>query len=337
MVRDVPEIEPVGWVDPNPDAFVDPPPGTRTFGSLRDALDGATSSTLPEAVLVTAGLHAHAPLARAALEAGLDVLIEKPFAPTLHEARELVELAEAQGRTLMVSQNYRFHAAPQRVAALLGEQAIGQIGAVRIDFRKHFRHNPEHPYRRGLQPLLLDMFVHHADLMRFVLGREPRAVHCQSWNPPWSGFEDPASAAMSVDFGGGIVVAWRGSWESTAPATLWAGDWTIEGEQGVIDWSSRGDEGDAAPDWVTVRKGADVERLDVAPLVRADRHGALGEFARAVRTNEDPATSGRDNLGTLGLCLAAIRSAADGRRVTIETPESDLKSGPESTSRRVVR
>jgi len=314
VVRDVPEVEAAGWVDANPAALETAPPGVRTFADLPSAIGVEPA---PDAVLVTTGVHAHAPVAKAALEAGLHVLVEKPFAPTLREAEALVDLAAARGRTLMVSQNYRFHGAPVAVADLLRREQIGAIGNVRVDFRKRFRHPADHPYRRGFQPLLLDMFVHHADLMRFVLARQAVAVECTTWNPPWSRFEDPASAAMTVDFGDDLTVTWRGSWESTSAPTLWAGEWTIEGADGSVAWSSRGDLEEEDVDWVRLRRDGEIRELPVNAPRAIDRRGSLTAFAAAIHAGTVPETSGRDNLGTLEICFAAIRSAAEGRRVSV--------------------
>ena len=270
-----------------------------------------------DAAIVALPNHLHAPVTIELLDRGIHVLVEKPFAPSLAEAEALVELARDRDRVLMVSQNYRFHAGPTEVAGLLRRERIGRIGNVRVDFRKRFRHPADHPYRRGFQPLLLDMFVHHADLMRFVLGREAVAVECATWNPPWSRFEDPASAAMTVDFGDDLSVSWRGSWESTSTPTLWAGEWTIEGEDGAIAWSSRGDLEERDLDWVQLRRDGETHDLPLSAPRALDRHGSLTAFAAAIRAGSEPTTSGRDNLGTLKICLAAIRSVAKGQRVEL--------------------
>ena len=60
------------------------------FTSLAAAIEAVDA----EAVLVTANLPGHVPLALEALRAGKHVLLEKPFAPSLDEARKVVELAE---------------------------------------------------------------------------------------------------------------------------------------------------------------------------------------------------------------------------------------------------
>jgi len=75
----------------------------------------------------------HAPIAIAAAEAGKHILVEKPMAMNLAQAREIVAAADRYGVTLMVGQNQRFMSAHREVKALLDQGAIGRVAAVRID------------------------------------------------------------------------------------------------------------------------------------------------------------------------------------------------------------
>jgi predicted dehydrogenase len=265
-------------------------------------------------VLITAGAAVHAPLALTALAAGKHVLVEKPFAPTLLEAQAVVEAAAAQGRVLMVSQNYRHFPAPWAVRDLIAEGALGEVGSVYVDFRVDMtRRLPAgHPYLALYEPLLLDMAIHHFDLMRFTLGQEPSAVTCSSWNPPGSAFTYAPSAAATVRMAEGATVAYRGSWLG-APKTLWAGEWRLEGAKGRLSWTSRkGGIDDLSGERVTLRG----RTLPLPTLPRLGRRGVLTEFADAVATGREPLSSGAHNLGTLELTLGAIASAAEGRSLT---------------------
>ncbi|GAB4201290.1 MAG: Gfo/Idh/MocA family oxidoreductase [Roseiflexaceae bacterium] len=285
-------------------------PPERCFATLAEALD----STNAEAVLITASLGAHIPVTLAALDAGKHVLVEKPFAPSVEEAQAAVEAAEARGLVLMVSQNYRFYPAIRATLALLREQLLGPISAVSIDFRRYANGNPGPANRHHAlaQPLLMDMAIHHFDLMRLLTGQEPQQVSCHAWNPPWSNFVEPATAAATITFDGGAVVSYRGSWVSAGAPTPWAGDWLIECERGAISMTSRADAGLRA-ERVTLRPLKKAARQIALPeLAQIDRAGALAAFVHAVRSGEPPECSGRDNLGTLWLMRAAIESANTG-------------------------
>ncbi|MBK9713546.1 MAG: Gfo/Idh/MocA family oxidoreductase [Kouleothrix sp.] len=284
-------------------------------GACFPSLEAALEATDADAVLVTTALPGHVPVALAALEAGKHVLVEKPFAPSLADARRVVDAAAAHGRVLMVSQNYRFYPAAQTAAALIREGTLGPVGAASVQFRKYANTQPRGANRHYTmqQPLLMDMAIHHFDLMRFVLNQEPERVSCHAWNPPWSNFDDPAAAIATIAFDGGALLDYHGSWVSTATPTTWAGAWQIECAEGLLSWTSRDDRTTDA-DLVTIqRRGKHARRVSLPALPYYDRAGSLAAFADAIHNSAEPPASGRDNLGSLALMFAAIESAATGR------------------------
>ena len=289
------------------------------FTSLQEAL----ATVACDAVLVTASLPGHVPAAMTALQAGKHVLLEKPFAPTLAEARQLVTLARQQDRILMISQNYRFHPAVQRVRDLIREQTLGPVGTVHIAFRKFRNTAPResNPHYHIWQPLLADMSIHHFDLMRYILGQEATDLFCQAWNPTWSNFDEPASAAAVITFSAGTIVNYQGSWVSTGPQTSWAGFWRVECERGELCWESRGSGETDVPDRATMRVlGGEPEEIALPTMARIDRHGSLDAFVQAVHSGKEPGSSGRDNLGTLALMLAAITSSNNHAALHLSRP-----------------
>jgi predicted dehydrogenase len=316
----VSEIDRVALVDAHPATLAAAKealdvPEERFFPSLEAALEAEDA----EAVLVTVPLVAHVQVAQATLAAGKHVLVEKPFAPSVAEAREVVETAAERGLTLMVSQNYRFFPAPRVVADLIQRGELGPVGTVHVDFRKHITAKTGSARHFALEnPLLADMAIHHFDLMRMVLGQEARSLVCHTWNPPGSPFSDDPAGIAAVDFEGGAVATWRGSWVSPGPGTNWGGEWRVECEKGEIVWTSRGDGGDVTDDRVTVIPvGGKPRELTMPTLRRHGRAGALAAFAEAIAAGKEPETSGRDNLGSLALVEAAVASAATGATVPI--------------------
>ena len=290
-------------------------PADRCFESLKEAI----SETQPEAVLNTTALPAHAATTKLALEAGLHVLVEKPFAPSLVEANNLVEEARLRDRILMVSQNYRFFPAPRTIAAMVHESDLGKLYEVSIDFRRYSTAGPNGRGRHHLeeQPLLVDMSIHHFDLLRLILSREPQRIYCEAWNPEWTSFSGPSVAIASVVFEGGIVVSYRGSWISAAPVTPWAGEWRMEFENGEIVWTSAADS-DPSLDRVVVRpRGGEPRTIALNTAPRTGTFGTLTEFVSAIRSGREPETSGRHNLGTIALMEAAVESATLRQPVTI--------------------
>lgn len=77
-------------------------------------------------VVVAAPNRAHVPLARAAIAAGVPVVVDKPLAPDAAQGRALVEEARAAGVMLSVFQNRRWDADFLTVRRLLAEAAVGE-------------------------------------------------------------------------------------------------------------------------------------------------------------------------------------------------------------------
>ena len=99
-------------------------PGATVYPTVADLW---ADSGRYEIAVVTTPNDTHAPLARAALEAGMSVVVDKPFALTAAQARELTDLAEKLGRVLTVYQNRRWDADFLTLWRLVEEGALGRV------------------------------------------------------------------------------------------------------------------------------------------------------------------------------------------------------------------
>jgi predicted dehydrogenase len=288
------------------------------FTSLDDALGAVAAS----AVLVTTDLPSHIPMVKAALRAGKHVLVEKPFAPSVAEAKDAVELADTLGLTLMVSQNYRFFPAVRAVQQVTREEQLGKLLHIDLDFRRHSPPSTKRlaGHRNWDQPLLLDMSIHHFDLLRAVTGREATAVYCRTHNPAWTGFREPPEGAATIDLGDDLSVNYRGSWTHPGRKTLWAGEWRMEFEKGELWWTSRGDlQTDSQDEAWIYDHYAKRSAVTLPDLARTDRAGALDAFATAIAEGAQPESSGKENLGSLALAHAAVESSLKRETVAVAT------------------
>jgi predicted dehydrogenase len=286
-------------------------PRGQCFRSLGDALAAVEC----DAVVSVLPIALHAPAAEEALAAGKHVLTEKPFTETIRQAGELVSLAEANGRVLMVSQNYRYFPATQLAADFVRSAWLGALQQIKVDFRRNALVEG-YSYWGMQNPLVVDMAVHHFDLMRMVVGEDPTEVNCRTWNPPSSPFDSDPCGAMVIQFPSGVVVSYRGSWLDQGPQTAWAGEWQMDFEQGTVVWTARADPPNRLRrDRLVMRRpNNEPEVQDLPPMPLHDRRGVLTAFAQAIRTGRDPQffPSGRANIGTLAIIAAALRSAQTG-------------------------
>jgi predicted dehydrogenase len=321
VLPQVPGAQVVGYVDDRSSALAEVRRAKiADVDNCHDSFEAALQHRDADAVLVTTDLTSHVSVVRAALQAGKHVLVEKPLAPSMAEATEVVELAEERGLRLMVSQNYRFFPAVRAAQRLVRDGTLGKVLHVDLDFRRFSPPLSATPtgHRTWAQPLLVDMSIHHFDLLRAVLGRDPTSIHCRTWNPSWAGFRDPPEGTATIAFGDDLSVSYRGSWVCPDRRTLWAGEWRMEFEQGEVWWTSRGDQSTGLEDAVWAFDHH-AERRDLAlpevPLV--DRAGSLEAFVAALAEGRVPETSGRDNLKSLALTYGAVESARRGEQLTL--------------------
>ena len=306
-VAESPDVELVGVVDLDLDAAR---AGAEAAG-LPDLpvdrdLAALVERTSPDAVLDVTVPVAHHPVTMQALSLGLPVLGEKPAAQTVAEALSLTAAAEVTGELFMVSQSRRYN--DQLVALRAHAELLGEVGMVSTSFARapHFG-----GFREEMDDvLLLDMAIHAFDSARYLIGRDPVAVWCDSWNPAWSWYRGDAAASAVIEFEGGVRYRYDGSWCSPGAETSWNGAWRISGSAGTALWS-----GDDEP---TSDVDGQPGRPAPRPSVGVEIAGSLAAFARALRTGERPDGEVHGNVMSLAMVEAAILSTRSGQRVSID-------------------
>lgn len=124
----------------------------------------------------------HYPLAKAALEAGLDVVVDKPFAVTSGEGRELVQLAKDLGRVLTVFHNRRWDGDFLTVRKLLAAEALGAVTRFESRFER-WQPEASKPWKAAATPgegggVLFDLGSHLIDQALQLFG-PARVVHAE--------------------------------------------------------------------------------------------------------------------------------------------------------------
>jgi predicted dehydrogenase len=311
-------FELAGVMDPAPEALdasvaeghVD---AARCFTDLEEML----AATTPDALLACPIIAAHGWAVRTGLEAGLHVLVEKPFVTDLHEARELAELAEARGRQLGVVQNWRTRSAGQALKRALDEQRIGAVSHIAFRYLRDREqpHLPDYLFDEP-DPILWAMGIHHLDLFRYVLGEDVVRVEGRAARPAWSRYRVPSINDLWMETESGVVISYVASF-SSRNAHIPQESLQVEGELGTIYNDSDYFE---PPLWLSLRgqDGAavdltgdvpDAERAYQAQYDIADT-AILQNFRAAVIETAPLISSGRDNLGTLATIDAARTAIA---------------------------
>ena len=285
-------------------------PKGRRFKDLGEAIKAVKA----DAVLTVTPPVVHLQHAKLAFANGLHLLTEKPIGATLADAKEMVRLADEAGRILMVAQNYRYHAAMQTLKRLVKEKPLGAFGHGHIDFyipgdfRGSFRETMEYP-------LLVDMAIHHIDLIRSVTGRNIVKVTAQTFRPEWSWYQHHPGLKMLLELEGGLPFSYSGDWSGRGHCTTWNGAWRLQCENGSIEYTHDDKIVQTSSTfWHADQKAETIAADQVPSQVQAV---LLSKFAEAIRTNTPPETSGKDNLWSFGAVMAGVVSAKEGRTVDV--------------------
>jgi predicted dehydrogenase len=308
-----PEVELVGYVEPVEATRQ----AAREQLALPEAqlfsdLEAALAAVEADFVVDVTPPAAHEEIAIRAFEAGLHVLQEKPLSDDWEAAKRTVAAGEKHGRTYMITQNYRFNPTPRATRPLIDAGRIGRPEQASMGFYRAWATRPGTHYTTMAFPLIKDMGIHHFDLLRYVLGQEPVEVRAATWNPSWGWHAGDASHVVEILFDGGCRVTHHACGCSVGKQSPWNGDLRVEGPEGSLTW-----EEDRI--FLTREKpGEPLCREEIHPgEVPPGQDACLLEFTAAIREGREPECSGRDNLQSLAIVFAAVRSAQTGERVRI--------------------
>ncbi len=159
------------------------------FGFERASGDWRQVVADPEVdvVSITTPNKFHLEMAVAALAAGKHVWCEKPMAPKLAEAEEMLAAARASGKATVLGYNYIQNPAVRHIRRLLDENAIGSVNHVRIEMDEDFLADPEAPFQQRHEAVngwgaLDDFAVHPLSLIHTLFGGVAR-VMCDMAKP----------------------------------------------------------------------------------------------------------------------------------------------------------
>jgi predicted dehydrogenase len=147
------------------------------------------------------GLHADAAIM--ALQRGKHVYVEKPLATNVTDGERVVAAWKGSGLTAMMGFNYRYNPIVQRARARLAAGAVGTVVGVRTVFATPRRAIPAWKQQRDTGGgVLLDLAVHHVDLVRFLLDTEVAHVSAEVH----SAASDQDTAFLQLRLTNGITV-----------------------------------------------------------------------------------------------------------------------------------
>ncbi len=295
---------------------------SRTFDVPAVYTDAAAmlAEVKPDFVDVATTVASHRPLVELALAAGALTVCQKPFAETYADGLAMVEAAERAGRPLIVHENFRWERAFRLVRAEIDAGSIGRPFFARLSFRHAYDVYANQPYLAEVEDFgLMDVGLHLFDVARYLMGDVAKiACMTQRLNPIVRG-EDAFTALLRHD-DGGVSSIECSFFSRTTPDPFPETLARIEGPEGTIEITVGG--------LIRVHRDGRVREIDGDPPVPAwgerpwhmvqDSVAAFeAHVVDVLAGRAAPQPSGRHNLETLAITLAAYRSAARDEVVTL--------------------
>jgi len=272
------------------------------FGIAKTFADAEAmlAATELDAVDIAAPRQLHAPLVRLAAKRRLPVLCQKPLAPNLQQAIELV--AEVKDLTrLMVHENWRFRGYYRDAGSWLREGRIGNVKQAQLTLlTSGVLPGPDglrpalqrQPFMRGEKRMLVaEVLIHHLDTLRMLLG--PLRVTAASLSRSYSEMAGEDGAVIQMKADSGAAVAIFASFAAHGFPAAQVDRLEILGDGGSIRLDGP---------LLTCSGAAPVEqRYDLAAEYQGSYNRAIAHFVQSLLDNTPFETAPEDNLETLRL------------------------------------
>ena len=291
-------------------------PNVRTTNSLDDLLQDPDTP----GVVIASTAPTHFALAKRALEAGKDVMVEKPMALTATEAAELARLAEASDRVLMVGHLMEYHPGLVALRKLIDGGELGEVR--RIESRRS-----NHGVLRTDENAWWSLAPHDISMAVRLMGTWPTTVLCDGQNIVQKHVADVVGGTLK--FPGGRLARIDVSWHDPAKVRelklYGTKKWAVFND--MLPWDrkvivyDRGFDTDAGGK-ITIRRGNETPLpLDqTEPLIAEARH-----FVECIRTRSRPISNGRSGTGVVAILEAGQASLEAGREVPVQAPPTGLR------------
>jgi predicted dehydrogenase len=262
-----------------------------------------------EAVAVATPVSTHHPIARACLEAGKHVLVEKPLASSIAEAEELVRIAEKNNRVLFTGHTFVYTAAVSKMKELVEAGELGEIfyvSSIRVNLGL---------FQEDIN-VIWDLAPHDISILNHMFGSEPVTVSTFAKSYIRKGIEDVAFLVLQYPRGiiAHIHVSWLDPCKIRRTTLVGSKQMLVYDDTSTLEKIRVYDKGvDIQPHYDTFGEFQLAYRFgdiivpkihDVEPL-----KSECGHFIECIRTGQVPRSDGRAGLSVVRVVERACESA----------------------------
>lgn len=266
----------------------------------------------------------HATIALDCIEAGCNLIIEKPIALSLEDADKIINLAKEKGVKVCANHQNRFNKSIKKIREAKEKRRFGKLfyGTAHIRWNRGWEYYSRAPWRGTWEQdggALMNQCIHNIDLLRWMMGNDIDEVfaYTDKLNHEYIDAEDLGIALVKFKNGAyGIIEGTTDIYPKNLEETLY-----IFGEKGTV--KAGGSSVNTIDEWNFSDELDDpneVKRLfaENPPNVYGFGHTPLyADVIDAIENDRDPYVTAEDGRRALELVLAIYKSAAEGRPVKL--------------------
>lgn len=278
----------------------------------------------PELVAIATESGRHAAIALDCIEAGCNVIIEKPIALSLADADAIIAAGKRKNVRVCACHQNRFNRSVQYIRKAVEAGRLGRLlhGTAHIRWNRGDSYYTQAPWRGTWAQdggALMNQCIHNIDLLRWMMGRDIDEVfaYTDNLNHPIIEAEDLGMALVKFSNGSyGIIEGTTNVYPRNLEETLY-----LFGEAGTV--KAGGKSVNIIEEWQLADGLDDAEQVKATyhenpPSVYGFGHTPLyADVIEAIRDGREPYVSGEEGRRALELVLAIYKSAATGAPVKL--------------------
>lgn len=278
----------------------------------------------PELVAIATESGEHARIALDCLDAGANLIIEKPIALSLEDADKIIEKAKEKGLVVCANHQNRFNKSIQKIRQAVEEGKFGKMlyGTAHIRWNRGADYYTQAPWRGTWAQdggALMNQCIHNIDLLRWMMGDEIEEVcaYTDNLNHEYIEAEDLGMAIVKFRNGSyGIIEGTTNIYPKNLEETLY-----LFGQKGTV--KAGGKSVNIIEEWIFEDNSENSEEVkknnsEMPQNVYGFGHTPLYEnVINAIQTHTKPLVDAEAGKRALELVLAIYKSAAEGRPIKL--------------------
>ena len=295
--------------------------GVACYSSYQEML---SSDRRPDLVAIATESGKHAEIAMDCLRAGCHVIVEKPIALSIEDARRMIALAEEKGLVLCACHQNRFNRSIRKIREAMEDGRFGRLlhGTAHIRWNRGPSYYEQASWRGTWEQdggALMNQCIHNIDLLAWMMGGDIDEVFAYTDNlaHPYISGEDLGIAILRFRNGAyGMIEGTTSVFASNLEETVY-----LFGETGTV--KAGGKSVNVIEEWrfadqMDDAEGVKAEYRENPPNVYGYGHNPLyRDVIDAIVNHRSPLVDGRQGLRALELVLAIYKSSKEGKPVKL--------------------